>query len=92
MNRTELADSIAKSADITVMQADETIKTILDGITQSLAQGIEVSFIGFGRFKVNKRAARTVMNPKTKEKIAVKASKVPSFRAGKGLKESVNGG
>ena len=61
-----------------------------DAIARSLKKGDKVSLVGFGTFEVRKRAARTGRNPKTGETIKIKASKVPAFKAGKGLKDTVN--
>ena len=60
------------------------------GVTHALAHGEEVTLVGFGTFKINSRAARTGRNPKTGEELQISASKVPTFKAGKALKEAVN--
>ena len=63
----------------------------MKGVTESLARNDNVTLLGFGTFQVKDRAAREGRNPKTGETIQIKASKVPSFKAGKGLKDIVNG-
>ena len=90
MNKTDLVKAIAKNAELSQKKADEALASILEGISQTLASGDEVSFVGFGTFKVSERAARKGRNPKTGEEIQIAASKVPAFKAGKALKEAVN--
>ncbi|MCG9727867.1 HU family DNA-binding protein [Vibrio brasiliensis] len=90
MNKTQLTEVISEKADITKKQANEALDAITKGISQSLAQGEEVALIGFGTFKITERAARTGRNPSTGETIQIAASKSPSFKAGKALKEALN--
>ncbi len=90
MNKTQLVEHIAQQADITKAQADAALKGIMQSITETLARGDEVSLLGFGTFKVTERAARKGRNPKTGEEIQIAASKSPSFKAGKALKDSLN--
>ena len=90
MTRQCIIDIIAEKAEMTKKQAGVALNAVLDGITEALQAGEKVSFIGFGTFGVSQRKARTGVNPKTKEKINIKASKVPTFRAGSKLKEVVN--
>jgi len=90
MNKSQLIDVISTQADITKKQANEALEAITQGITQSLAQGEDVILIGFGTFKITERAARTGRNPSTGETIHIAASKSPSFKAGKTLKETLN--
>ncbi len=73
----------------TKKQALESVEAVFDSITKSLGRGEEVAIPGFGVFKVAKSAARMGINPKTKEKISIAASKKPKFRAAKALKEAV---
>ncbi|EPL0707270.1 HU family DNA-binding protein, partial [Acinetobacter baumannii] len=72
-------------------QATAALNALESGVTKALAAGEDVALIGFGTFTVKKRAARTGRNPKTGEELQIAASKVPSFKAGKALKEAVNG-
>ena len=69
MNKTDLVKAIAKNAELSQKKADEALASILEGISQTLASGDEVSFVGFGTFKVSERAARKGRNPKTGEEI-----------------------
>ena len=90
MNKSDLVDAIAKSADISKAAAARALDSTVDSITKALKKGDTVSLVGFGTFKVGKRAARNGRNPRTGETIKIKAAKVPKFSAGKGLKEAVN--
>jgi DNA-binding protein HU-beta len=89
MNRQDLIAKIAKEADVTKKAANCALNAVIDGITLALEKGDKVSLVGFGTFKVNKRNARTGVNPQTKAKIQIPARKVPVFKAGKKLKEAV---
>ena len=90
MNKSELVDAIAKSADISKASAGRALDGALEAIKNSLKNGDEVSLVGFGSFSVSERAGRTGRNPRTGEAITIKAAKVPKFSAGKGLKDAVN--
>ncbi|MCW8346085.1 HU family DNA-binding protein [Vibrio lentus] len=90
MNKTQLIDVISEQADITKKQAHDALDAITQGIEQSLAQGEEVALLGFGSFKITERAARTGRNPRTGEPIQISASKSPTFKAGKALKDALN--
>jgi DNA-binding protein HU-beta len=90
MNKTELIDSMADSADISKAAAGRAFDAAVAAITEALKKGDQVSLIGFGTFKISERAARTGRNPQTGETIQIKASKSPSFKAGKALKDAVN--
>ncbi len=90
MNKSDLVDAIAKSADISKAAAGRALDATVDSIKKALKKGDTVSLVGFGTFKVGKRAARTGRNPRTGETIKIKAAKVPKFTAGKGLKDAVN--
>lgn len=76
-------------AELTKSQAAAALQAVEDAITAALAEGGNVSWIGFGTFTVKERAARTGRNPKTGEEIQIAAAKVPSFKAGKALKEAI---
>ncbi|MBN1949155.1 MAG: HU family DNA-binding protein [Candidatus Cloacimonetes bacterium] len=89
MNRQDLIAKIAQEADVTKKAANAALNSVIDGITLALEKGDKVSLVGFGTFKVNKRNARTGVNPQTKGKIRIPARKVPVFKAGKKLKEAV---
>ena len=89
MNKTELVDAIAKQADLTKKDAETAINAVFGAIGDALAKGDSVQLIGFGTFGVKERAAREGRNPRTGETVKIKASKVPTFKAGKGLKDKV---
>ena len=89
VNKSELIDAIADSADISKAAAGRALDAMVGSITDSLKQGDQVTLIGFGTFSVKERAARTGRNPQTGEEIKIAASKVPSFKAGKALKDAV---
>jgi DNA-binding protein HU-beta len=90
MNKSELIDEIAKSADISKAAAGRALDAAVEAVKKSLKKGDSVTLIGFGTFSVGKRAARTGRNPRTGAALKIKAAKVPKFRAGKGLKDAVN--
>ncbi|OOZ73039.1 HU family DNA-binding protein [Solemya velum gill symbiont] len=90
MNKSELVDAIADSADISKVSAARALDGAIDAITGALKDGDTVSVIGFGTFQVRDRAARTGRNPRTGEEIKIAASKNPAFKAGKALKDAVN--
>ena len=90
MNKSELVAHIATSAGLTKAQATAALQAFETSVIDTLANGGEVTLIGFGTFKVTDRAARTGRNPKTGEEIQIVASKVPTFKAGKSFKKAVN--
>jgi DNA-binding protein HU-beta len=92
MNKSELIDAIANSADISKAGAARVLDATIDAIKKALKNGETVTLVGFGTFKVGKRAARSGRNPRTGATIKIKAAKVPKFRAGVGLKSAVSGG
>jgi DNA-binding protein HU-beta len=90
VNKTELIDAVAESADLPKASATRAIDAVLESITAALKAGDSVSLVGFGAFTVKARPARTGRNPQTGESIQIAAAKVPGFKAGKALKDSVN--
>ena len=90
MNKSELIDAIALSADISKAAAGRALEATVESITEALQAGDQVALVGFGTFQVKDRAARSGRNPQTGETIQIKASKVPGFKAGKALKDAVN--
>ncbi|MFY0988877.1 HU family DNA-binding protein [Halomonas sp. C05BenzN] len=90
MNKSELIEAIAASADIPKAAASRALDAMVDAVAESLKKGESVSLVGFGTFAVKERAARTGRNPQTGQPIEISAAKVPSFKAGKALKDSVN--
>lgn len=90
MNKNELVDAVASAANLKKSDATKAVDAVFDSIASSLKKGDEVRLVGFGTFTVSKRAASEGRNPRTGEKIKIAASKQPKFKAGKGLKDSVN--
>ncbi len=90
MNKTELVEAMAESADISKAAAGRALDGMIGAITQALKDGDQISIVGFGSFTVRERAARTGRNPQTGEAIEIKASRNPTFKAGKALKDAVN--
>lgn len=90
MNKSELIDAIAESADISKAAAGRALDATVDAVKKALKKGEVVTLVGFGSFYVGKRAARTGRNPRTGAAIKIKAAKVPKFRPGKGLKDGIN--
>jgi DNA-binding protein HU-beta len=90
MNKAELIEAMADAADISKAAAGRALDGMVDAITEAMKKGDTLSLIGFGTFSVKERAAREGRNPQTGETIKIKASKIPSFKAGKALKDAVN--
>ncbi|ABC28992.1 MULTISPECIES: nucleoid-associated protein HU-beta [Hahella] len=90
MNKSELIDAVAASADISKAAAGRALDAVVESVTEALKKGEQVTLIGFGTFSVKERAARTGRNPQTGATIKIDAAKVPSFKAGKALKDAVN--
>lgn len=90
MNKSELVKAIAEKADITKDVAQRALDATTEVITEGLKSGESITLVGFGSFQVRERSAREGRNPKTGEKMKIKASKSPLFKAGKLLKEAVN--
>lgn len=90
MNKAELIDAVADSASLTKTDVAAAVDAIFDAISKALANGDTVSLVGFGTFSVSDRAARSGRNPRTGETISIAATRVPKFKAGKGLKDAVN--
>lgn len=89
MNKSELIDAIALSADISKASAGRAWDAAVASITVALKSGDTVNLVGFGTFKVAERAARTGRNPRTGETIQINSAKLPKFSAGKSLKDAV---
>jgi DNA-binding protein HU-beta len=89
MNKSDLIDAMAEAADISKSAAGRALDALTDSIAVTLKQGGTVSIIGFGTFSVKERAARTGRNPQTGASIEIAASKTPSFKAGKALKDAI---
>jgi len=89
VNKSELIGLVAEKAGMTKKDTEKVVNAVFDGIGESLAKGDKVQVIGFGTFDVRERKAREVRNPATGETIAIPAVRVPVFKAGKALRESV---
>ena len=90
MNKSELIEAVAASADIPKAAASRAVDAVVDAITDALKKNDQVVLVGFGTFSVKDRAARTGRNPQTGAPIEIAAAKIPSFKAGKALKDAVN--
>jgi DNA-binding protein HU-beta len=90
VNKSELIDAIADSADISKAAAGRALDATVEAVKEALKKGEVVTLVGFGSFYVGKRVARTGRNPRTGAAIKIKAAKVPKFRPGKGLKDGIN--
>jgi|TARA_R110002072_G_scaffold25932_10_gene86421 DNA-binding protein HU-beta len=90
VNKTELIDVIASAADLSKADAGRALDAVVDSITETLTKGDQVALVGFGTFSVKQRNARAGRNPQTGATIQIAASTVPSFKAGKALKDAVN--
>ena len=89
MNKTELIAAVAEKSGSTKKDADAIVSSVIDVITDALKKGEKVQLVGFGTFETKSRAARVGLNPRTKETINIPASKVPTFKSGKALKDSI---
>ncbi len=90
MNKSELIEAIAEKADVPKAQASRVLDAMASVVGDALADGAQVSMVGFGTFLVRERPARSGRNPRTGETIKIAASKSPAFKAGKALKDRVN--
>lgn len=89
MTKAELVTNVAAKSGLSKKDAEKAIAGMIDTITETLAKGESIQLVGFGTFEVRDRAARTGINPRTKEKIEIAATKVPAFKAGRALKDAV---
>lgn len=89
MNKTELVSAVSKKAEISKKDAVKVVDATFAAIEEALAKGEKVQLIGFGTFEVRERAARKGRNPQTGDEIEIPASKIPAFKPGKSLKDSV---
>lgn len=90
MNKSELIDAVAASADLSKADAGKALDAVIQTITGALKAGDSVALVGFGTFAVTDRPARTGRNPQTGASMEIAAAKKPGFKAGKALKEAVN--
>ncbi|MEH7292251.1 HU family DNA-binding protein [Priestia megaterium] len=89
MNKTELVEAVAVKAELSKKDASKVVDTLVETISNTLSQEEKIQLIGFGTFEVRERAARTGRNPQTGEEMQISASKTPTFKAGKELKDAV---
>ena len=90
MNKNDLISAVADQSGLSKTDASKAVEAVFDSISGALAKGGEVRLVGFGTFSVSKRKTSTGRNPRTGEKMEIKASTQPKFKAGKGLKDAVN--
>ena len=90
MNKAELIEAVAESADLSKADATRAVDALTQTISDTLKKDEQISIVGFGTFSLRKRAARSGRNPRTGETISIKASNVPGFKPGKALKDAVN--
>ena len=91
MNKSELVAAIAEKAELSKKDAENALKAFTDVVADELKKGEKIQLGGFGTFEVSERAARTGRNPQTGDEMKIPASKAPKFKAGKALKDIVNG-
>lgn len=89
MNKTDLTAAIASKTGLTKKDSEGAVNAFFDVITETLQKGDKLAIVGFGTFEVRDRPARQARNPRTGEPITIAAAKVPAFKAGKSLKDSV---
>ena len=91
VNKTELTANVAEKAGLTKKDAEKAVSALFESVQGALIEGDRVQVIGFGTFEVKERAARMGRNPRTGQDIEIPASRNPVFKAGKALKDAVNG-
>ena len=91
MNKQELISAIAENANLTKKDAEAALAAFIGAVEDTLKKGDKVQLVGFGSFEVRERAARTGRNPHSGEEMKIEAAKVPAFKAGRSLKDLVNG-
>jgi DNA-binding protein HU-beta len=89
MNKSELIDAMADAADLSKAEAGRALEAFTTVVTDALRNQDSVALVGFGTFQVKHRAERKGRNPQTGAEITISAANVPSFKAGKALKDSV---
>ena len=89
MTKTDLVSAVAKKAGVTKKDAGAVLDALIEEIIGAVKKGDRVQLVGFGTFELRERAARTGLNPQTKEQIEIPASKAPAFKAGKAFKDAV---
>ena len=90
MTKAELVSEVAAKSGLSKKDSEKAIAGVIETITETLAKGESIQLVGFGTFEVRERASRSGINPQTKKKIQIPATKVPAFKAGRGLKDAVS--
>ncbi|MCR5826458.1 MAG: HU family DNA-binding protein [Oscillospiraceae bacterium] len=90
MNKNELIAAMAEKSELSKKDAEKALAAFVEAVSDALKEGDKVQLVGFGTFEVKSRAARTGINPQTKEPVEIKASKAPTFKPGKALKDLLN--
>ena len=90
MTKAELVTEVAAKSGLTKKDSEKAVAAVIETVSETLAKGESIQLVGFGTFEVRERAARTGINPRTKEKISIPATKVPAFKAGCALKDAVS--
>lgn len=90
MNKSELVAAMSEKSELSKKDVEKALKAFTDVVAEELKKGEKIQLVGFGTFEVSERAARTGLNPRTKETIEIAASRAPKFKAGKALKDLVN--
>ena len=91
MNKNELIAAMVEKSELTKKEAGTALDAFVEAVQDALKAGDKVQLVGFGTFEVKERAARTGVNPQTKKPVKIAASKAPAFKAGKALKDALNG-
>lgn len=91
MNKTELIAAVAEKSELSKKDAEAAVKAFTEVVSEALKNGDKIQLVGFGTFEVSERAAREGRNPKTGESMKIDACRTPKFKAGKALKDLVNG-
>lgn len=90
MTKAEFVAKVAEKAELKKVEAEKAVNAFLETVSETLKTGDKISFTGFGSFELTERAAREGRNPQTGDKMQIKASRIPKFKPGKGLRDSVN--
>ncbi|MDF2924379.1 MAG: hup [Paenibacillaceae bacterium] len=89
MNKSDLITKVAEGSELSKKDATKAVEAVFEAITEALQSGDKVQLVGFGNFEVRERSARKGRNPQTGEEIEIAASKVPSFKPGKALRDVI---
>lgn len=91
MNKNELVSQVAEKAGLTKRDSERALNAFMQAVEEALSRGDRVSLVGFGTFEVRERKARVGRNPQTGQSIRIPAARVPTFKAGKSLRDTVTG-